>query len=485
MLSRAFNSLTSWLRPSPTSRRVRASYDSAQTTTENANHWAWADGLNANAANSPEVRQTLRERSRYECDNNGYLGGLVEKLSNDLIGTAPRPQLKIAGVDRKVTRKIEQAFSRWARSIGFGEKLRMLDNAAIRDGEGFGLFFTNPKLPHDNVQLDIRLYECDQVETPFVDWYDPLNFPGGRLDEYGNVVEWHFRKAHPGSNVWYSATYDYDKIDSSKVLHWYKRRRPGQIRGVPEILSSLTLFAYLRRYTLATVVAAETAANLAGVLETNSAADINDGPSIETMDEVALARGALLTLPAGWKATQFKPEQPINSYGAFKNEILTEAGSPVLAPRNVSSNTSADYNYSSGRLDYGIYHRGLEVRRSNFCDRILDKIFMAWIDEASLVPGLIEDGLPLRSEWSWSWYFDGFTSLDPVKDAQSEAIRLSNGTTTYAASYAARGIDWEEAFEQRAIERDRLREYQLSVKGSQRKSKTKPNKNKRKPVGSK
>jgi capsid protein len=81
---------------------------------------------------------------------------------------------------------------------------------------------------------------------------------------------------------------------------------------------------------------------------------------------------------------------------------------------------------------------------------------------------MIEEGLPLRSEWSWAWYFDGFTSLDPVKDAQAEEIRLRNGTTTYAASYAARGIDWEEAFEQRAIERDRLREHQLPIRGAAR-----------------
>ena len=43
---------------------VRARYDAAQTTTENTRHWSAADGLGANAANSPTVRHTLRTRAR-------------------------------------------------------------------------------------------------------------------------------------------------------------------------------------------------------------------------------------------------------------------------------------------------------------------------------------------------------------------------------------------------------------------------------------
>ena len=32
-------------------RVIRARYDAAQTTLENASHWAWADALSPNAAN--------------------------------------------------------------------------------------------------------------------------------------------------------------------------------------------------------------------------------------------------------------------------------------------------------------------------------------------------------------------------------------------------------------------------------------------------
>ncbi|MFZ9396112.1 MAG: hypothetical protein ACO25F_08650, partial [Erythrobacter sp.] len=37
-------------------------------------------------------------------------------------------------------------------------------------------------------QLDVRLYETDQVDTPFMDWTDRNAFPGGRIDDNGNVT---------------------------------------------------------------------------------------------------------------------------------------------------------------------------------------------------------------------------------------------------------------------------------------------------------
>ena len=43
-------------------RVLRARYDAAVTTDENRRHWANADGMSANSANSPDVRRTLRNR---------------------------------------------------------------------------------------------------------------------------------------------------------------------------------------------------------------------------------------------------------------------------------------------------------------------------------------------------------------------------------------------------------------------------------------
>jgi Protein of unknown function (DUF2924) len=76
--------------------RMLGRYDAATTTVDNVRHWAAADGLSASAANSPEVRRTLRNRSRYEIANNSYARGISLTLANDCIGTGPRLQMLTA-----------------------------------------------------------------------------------------------------------------------------------------------------------------------------------------------------------------------------------------------------------------------------------------------------------------------------------------------------------------------------------------------------
>lgn len=417
--------------------KVKAGYDSAQTGGENAEHWAWADSLNANAANDPQTRRTLRERARLERDNNGHCGGLVEKLGNALVGACPRAQVGMPEtwtdpdfgttmtVPAGAARAVEKQFQAWAKAVGLGQKLRLLDNAAVVDGEGFACFITNPALPADGPQLDVRLYETDQVDTPFLDWTDRNAFPGGRIDDAGNVTEWHFLKAHPGSNVWVADYLDFDRVPAARVIQWFKPRRAGQLRGVPEIQSSLSLYAVLRRYTLAVLGAAELQASIAGVLETELPPDAAAAANSEgDYDEISIPRRKLLTLPAGQTAKAFETNQPTTAYREFKGEVLTEAGQPVGAPRNVATGSSAEYNYSSGRLDHGLFQDGTKVRRNDLCGAALDRIFWAWYAEARLIPGHLPADLPPAALWSLAWRFPGFVSLDPQKDALTDEVRL-------------------------------------------------------------
>jgi hypothetical protein len=110
--------------------RVRGRYDAAETTADNRRHWAKADALSAGAANSPEVRRTLRNRARYEVANNSYAKGIVLTLANDVIGTGPRLQLLTD--DPEADRRVEADFARWAQAVGLPEKLRTMPRPSAR-----------------------------------------------------------------------------------------------------------------------------------------------------------------------------------------------------------------------------------------------------------------------------------------------------------------------------------------------------------------
>ncbi len=116
-------------------RIVRGRYDAAVTSDDNRRHWANADGLSANAANSAEVRRILRNRARYEVSNNSYARGIVLTLAHDVVGTGPRLQLLTA--DAESNRRIEQTFMQWAKAVGLPDKLRTMRMARATDGEPY------------------------------------------------------------------------------------------------------------------------------------------------------------------------------------------------------------------------------------------------------------------------------------------------------------------------------------------------------------
>ncbi|MDP6717587.1 MAG: phage portal protein, partial [Pirellulaceae bacterium] len=141
-------------------RTLRGRYDAATTTADNRRHWANADGLSANAANSPDVRCTLRNRARYEVANNSYARGIVLTLANDVVGTGPR--LQMLTPDGEDNRMVEREFAKWSAAVGLPEKLRTMRMARASDGEAFAILTSNEDSPSP-INLDLRLVEAEQV----------------------------------------------------------------------------------------------------------------------------------------------------------------------------------------------------------------------------------------------------------------------------------------------------------------------------------
>ena len=436
---------------------LRARYDAAMTTEDNRRHWAAADGLSARAANSPEVRRILRNRARYEVANNSYARGIVLTLANDTIGTGPRLQMLTSSAE--VNRRIEQEFSRWAKAVRLAEKLRTMRMARAQDGEAFAILTSNPHLPTP-VKLDLRLVEADQVTTPDLNALDPNAVDGIVFDAFGNPVEYHVLRTHPG-DASLALDLQYDRVPAESVIHWFRMDRPGQVRGIPDIMPALPLFAQLRRFTLAVIAAAETAADFAGILYTDAPPG-GEADAAEPFEPIELEQRALVTMPSGWKMSQLQAEQPSTTYAEFKREILNEIARCLNMPFNIAAGNSSGYNYASGRLDHQTYYKSLRVEQAHLEVVVLDRVLAAWLDEAVLIPELWPEVLEPFAEWSHQWFWDGQEHVDPAKEATAQATRLASHTTTLAYEYARQGRDWEEALHQRAKELALMRELGLT-----------------------
>ena len=447
----------------PVARKyISAKYDSAATTPENKRHWQWADGLSARAANSPEVRTTLRNRSRYETANNSYARGIVLTLANDLIGTGPRLQLLTKDVE--VNRRIEAAFQAWAVKVKLAKKLRTMRQSKIVDGESFMVLDTDPDL--GDVQLDLRLYEADQVSDPPSSASTKSSsdsVDGIVLNDVGKPEEYHLLRNHPGDGT--SADAGFERIPAQYVIHWFREDRPGQYRGVPELTPALPLFAILRRFTLATLTAAETAANIAAVMESDLPPDDDEEAGNVPFDQIDIERNMMMTLPTGWKMNQFKSEHPATSYAMFKHEILDEAAMAILLPHGVGTGDMSDYNYSSGRLAHQIYHRCLGVDQSELESEALDRIFMEWLAEAARTTDLIpggKAGLNREGGWPHCWLWQALAHVDPEKEANAQETLLRNGMTTFSDECQAAGADPEQQVQIMAADLALFKKYGIT-----------------------
>lgn len=376
-------------------RDMAARFDVAYTTDDNAKHWAMADGLAADAAANPMIRYILRNRSRYEAANNSYCRGMIDTIATDLVGTGPRLQVNTG--DAEADEWIEEEFARWSRAVRLPEKLRTMTKAKTQDGEAFALMISNPRLGTP-VKMDLRPIEADQVRFVDITLLTVPSVDGIRFDDYGNPVSYHVLRVHPG--FWSYATgyigmpWEYDVWDAKFVLHWFRSDRPGQHRGIPETMAALPLFAQLRRYKLAVLSAAETAADFAMWMKTPMSAE---GMAEDTLDEYGnptpievpnpfdlfpLQRNIVTTLPDGYDIGQTRSEQPTTTFEMFERTIVREIGRALRLPYNVVSGDSSQGNYSANNLDSQNYFRSIDEQHKDIEYAILDRIFAAWMFEA-------------------------------------------------------------------------------------------------------
>ena len=441
---------------------IRAKFDAAQTTDTNTRHWANADALSADAAASYGVRNTLRNRARYEVANNCYARGIVNTLAHDMLGgPGPAPQFQpreVGGIrlSREDRQLVEREFIAHAEAMQLPRMARTMRVAQAQDGEAFAIMITNPGI-RSRVKLGLRLVEPEMVTSKDIItnqvFGDPQEVDGIRFDIYGNPLYYRVLRSHPGG-VWQYANGESDEIEAGRVLHMFRAERPDQRRGLPELMAALPLFAILRRWTLATVKAAETAASHAALLYTDTGPD-GEADEAEAWDHLDIEHDAMMTLPMGWKLAQMHAENPSTTYEMGKRAVINEIARCLDMPYNVAAGNSSEYNYASGRLDWQTYFRRLQVDRYEYAQGLFGPVFHEWAREAALDEGYLPQRIRqvLRAgAYAVTWNWPGMEHVDPEKEANAALTRLAAGISTQRYELARLGLDYDDVQRQREIE---------------------------------
>lgn len=441
---------------------IKASYDAAQDTDIMQRHYSAADSLSAVSANDYTIRRKLRERSRYACANNAYLRGMIDTLADYTVGEGATLQLTYAGeaIDsearRDAARQVETLFTDWAYRVELWPKLYTMQNAIDQDGEAFALLTSDAPNLAKPVTLNFTLFECDYFDLPYGEVEDETATDAGiRVDAQGRPIEYYKLDEHPGSTRGYSMPTAGTWLSAEIVLHAFRKQRPGQLRGIPKTTSVLDASEQARRFRLAVVTAAETAADVAAVMYGDGEADWAEPAGGKwPYPRIEFERGAMVLAPVGARIEQIDAKQPVTTYDEYDKACVREQARGMGCPHSLALGTSADANFASGRLDLQQMDRAVEVQRRYVLEQlILDRLFEAWRDEALLMDGYLPQTYTDEAaeyEWGWRWPRSGH--VDQLKEAQADTERLENGTATLKEIYSRKGQDYLPQMQQRVRE---------------------------------
>ena len=449
----------------------------------NAKHFAGATNADINALLGSSL-ETVRNRAIHELTNNGYAAGIAGTFATFVVGSGPR--LQINSDDDEFAQFVEREFPVWAEQADVEGKLSLADmlDLGVRQlcscGEILATEQTEPEDPR--VQLRYRFLEPHRLADPWGLIGSEQVHNGIEVNAAGRPVKYYLHKAHPGTAKHWGKVGQYDAVPADQVVHVYRYDRAEADRGFPWLMPSIDVFAKLRRWTLAVIDAAETAANLALFLSTDS--ESINAEEIESADLFEIERNMMMTLPAHWKPGQLEAKYPPSSYKEVKWELIGEAARPIHMPTNIALANSSEYNYASGRLDHQAYFRYVRAVQNWLSRRLLNRVLARWLDEAMRIPGYVpgrraarigrprlrmltsagaaERGAVPTARLDFSgqpaelvardlvaWYWPGFEHVDPLKEANAQDTKLGNGSTNLIDEDARDGHDYEQQMRKR------------------------------------
>lgn len=446
--------------------KLKGTYDAARDSNEYTKIWANADRFDADSAHSKEVRLKLIERSRYEVGSNGYSDGIAQTYATDLVGIGP--QLRMQTGSEGFNRMVELQWFLWTKAVMFRRRLWCMAHAKHQDGEGFAVMRRNPRIKHP-IPLEPCLYEAEQFQDPYLPFDEEGRIDGMKFDRFGNAEWYHLLRRHPGSTRVLNLDLVPEQIPAEFVLHWFKLRRPGQHRAVPEVSSTLNVGAASRRWREATLAAAETAAEFTLFLKTQFQPDTEDLEYAIDFTTQEITKRMMTALPVGYEPFQLDAKFPTTVHAEFHKSLVNEQARPKSMPYNKAACDSSSYNYASGRLDHQTYYGSLDVDREDCNDLVLDPLFDFWFNLAISRFGWLGGNPEAVSAGArvhlWDW------PKHRVADVEAEAnalqTRLKSGQTFHHTIFTDAGLDFEDELEKAAtaygVELDELRKRLLDV----------------------
>lgn len=503
-------SLFSWFRkknpnaspPGLPTIRARA-YEAASTQPRVADWDQVTYGPNA----ALDCTQIARARSQDAIRNNPWLRKALKLLVSHLIGCGIQPRPKVPDPDIRAT--ILDLWNDWTSEadadgvLDFAGLQSLLTRSRLESGEAFLRIRYRRTADGLTVPLQLQILEADLL--PISHNVTERNIRQGiERNAIGQRLAYWFYREHPADR-WLNPP-DLARVPAVDILHHYRPERPGQLRGVPEGLSTLPRARNLDHYESAELTRKKNKARFSGAIWKDNPEDnpLTDSPAnpvlsqlhadlaaIEASAEYVANDPAALATAASLRE-QIQTEQERKTFIDIEDGYMLQLGlnerielfggdtgnagmidflrSQLRAiaagwgvPYELMTGDYAETNDRIMRVILNTFYRQLEADQDHLISQILQPIYARWLTAAVLTGALRLPGYE-RNPRPWQrceWRAHAWSYVNPLQEAETAVLKINNGLTSRSAAIAESGWDAEEVDRQQA--EDRQREHDLGL----------------------
>jgi len=454
--------------------------------------------------------------------NDAFVGAGQTLHKDNIVGSTfflnAKPNVRILGLDdawaTEFQEEVEAKFTTWAESFNnwpdasrrntFTGLIRLAVGTYVAGGEVLATaeWMRDGPRPY---QTAIQMIELPRLCDPGDQSFDFAKVRGGiEFNSYGAPQAYYIRRALPGNVLSWQDSYKWsrvrarNRIGRPQVIHIMEQMRPGQSRGISQLVAALKEMRITKRFRDVTLQNAVVNASFAAAIESelptqavfeslgagNVGGQITDYATKFLGAVSQYAAGAKNMTIDGVKIPHLMPGTKLNLHPmGTPGGVGTEFEASLL--RYIAANLDVSYeqlskdfsksNYSSARAGMVETWKAMQSRKRMVADRVATMIYRLWFEEALNLGEITSmprnapnfySGMSMEAYTTCDWIGASRGQIDELKETQAAFLRLKAGLGTYEEELAKQGKDWRVVFAQMKREQELMEKLGIQMQES-------------------